>query len=55
MVLKDQTDVSPLTSITFDGKNRPVRLVVHHYITHDDTGVARIYLSRLVNLKTHKN
>ncbi|MEG4271598.1 MULTISPECIES: type III-D CRISPR-associated protein Csx19 [unclassified Microcoleus] len=45
----------PLTSITFDGKNRPVRLVVHHYITHDVTGVARIYLSRLVDLKTQKN
>lgn len=47
----------PLTGITFDkqGKKRPVRLLVHHYITYDDTGVARIYLSRLVDLTTHKN
>jgi CRISPR-associated protein (TIGR03984 family) len=33
-----------------DGK-RPLRLTVRHYIKYDeDTGVARIYLSRLVNL-----
>ena len=47
----------PLTGITFDKdeKKRPVRLLVHHYITFDDTGIARIYLSRLVDLKTQKN
>jgi CRISPR-associated protein (TIGR03984 family) len=47
----------PLTGITFDkeGKKRPVRLLVHHYITYDDTGIARISLSRLVDLKTQKN
>ncbi|WP_228057430.1 CRISPR-associated protein Csx19 [Tychonema sp. LEGE 07203] len=47
----------PLTGITFDkkGEKRPVRLLVHHYITCDDTGVARIYLSRLVHLTSHKN
>jgi CRISPR-associated protein (TIGR03984 family) len=34
-----------------DGKlKNPVRLKVNHYIDYDDAGVARIYLSRLVNL-----
>ncbi|MEQ9354865.1 hypothetical protein [Coleofasciculus chthonoplastes] len=32
----------------------PVRLIVHHYITYDDDGVARISLSRLVNITTNK-
>lgn len=32
----------------------PVRLIVHHYITYDDDGVARISLSRLVDLTTEK-
>lgn len=34
---------------------QPVRLVVHHYITYDVEGVARIYCSRLVNLSTNQN
>jgi len=44
----------PLTGITFDkeGKKRPVRLLVHHYITSDNTGIARIYRSHLVDLTT---
>jgi len=29
----------------------PVRLLVHHYIDYNDCGVARIYLSRLVDLR----
>lgn len=45
----------PLTGITFkqDRKKlyRPIRLLVHHYIDYDDSGIARIFLSRLVSLK----
>lgn len=47
----------PLTGINFDSddkkQNRPVRLIVRHYITYDEkTGVARISLSRLVSLQS---
>ncbi|MGF1674990.1 MAG: CRISPR-associated protein Csx19 [Rivularia sp. (in: cyanobacteria)] len=45
----------PFTDIEIekDGKlKNPVRLQVNHYIDYDDAGVARIYLSRLVNLTT---
>lgn len=45
----------PFTEIELggDGKlTRPVRLVVHHFIDYDDDGVARIVLSRLVDLTT---
>ncbi|AFZ28132.1 CRISPR-associated protein, TIGR03984 family [Cylindrospermum stagnale PCC 7417] len=49
----------PLTSLSSyfsptDKKKlyRPVRLVINHYIKYDDeTGIARIFLSRLVSLK----
>ena len=46
----------PLTEgIELDSKNnlkRPVSLLVHHYINYDrDDGTARIFLSRLVDLK----
>lgn len=47
----------PLTDIEFDKNQklyRPLRLSVHHYIDYDDSGVARIELSRLVNLTTSK-
>lgn len=41
----------PLIGITFKGKDyRPLRLKVRHYIDYDNEGVARIYLSRLVDL-----
>jgi CRISPR-associated protein (TIGR03984 family) len=41
----------PLTGINFKGKDyRPLRLKVRHYIDYDNEGVARIYLSRLVDL-----
>ncbi len=43
----------PFTDIELekDGKlKNPVRLQVNHYIDYDRAGVARIYLSRLVNL-----
>ncbi|MEH2196108.1 MAG: CRISPR-associated protein Csx19 [Nostoc sp.] len=40
----------PLTGITFKDNERPLRLTVHHYIDDDDSGVARIYLSRLVKV-----
>ncbi len=44
----------PLINISFDQSKtlyRPLRLSVRHYLTEDsDTGVVRIYLSRLVNL-----
>lgn len=43
----------PLTNIQFDDPkklNRPVRLKVRHYIEYDSDGLARIGLSRLVNL-----
>lgn len=40
----------PLPNITFKSKRRPVRLRVHHYIDYNESGVARIHLSRLVNL-----
>lgn len=46
----------PLTGITFKGKDsRPLRLQVRHYIDYDESGVARIYLSRLVNLDFDRN
>ncbi|KAF3890050.1 MULTISPECIES: type III-D CRISPR-associated protein Csx19 [Nostocales] len=48
----------PLINISFDSNQklyRPLRLCVRHYIDYDvETGVARIYLSRLVNLTTEK-
>ena len=47
----------PLTDIELekDGKlKNPVSLIVNHYIDYDDSGVAHIYLSRLVNLTTSK-
>lgn len=44
----------PLTGIVFNSDKRkplrPLRLTVHHYIDYDDSGIARINLSRLVNL-----
>lgn len=44
----------PLTGISFNGKDsRPLRLKVRHYIDYDESGLARIYLSRLVYLYTH--
>jgi CRISPR-associated protein (TIGR03984 family) len=46
----------PLTGINFKGKDsRPLRLQVRHYIHYDESGVARIYLSRLVNLDFDRN
>lgn len=48
----------PLVDINFDADKtlyRPLRLLVRHYVDYDDeTGLARIYLSRLVNLTTEK-
>ncbi|MDF5732513.1 MAG: CRISPR-associated protein Csx19 [Rhizonema sp. PD38] len=48
----------PLIGIQFDKTQtlyRPLRLTVRHYIdTEEETGLARIYLSRLVNLTTKK-
>lgn len=45
----------PLTNIPFKPHEKnlyhPLRLVVHHYIDYDESGVARIYLSRLVDLR----
>lgn len=43
----------PFTDIELGEKGElknKVRLIVHHYINYDDSGVARIYLSRLVDL-----
>lgn len=48
----------PLTGITFKHDrekkrlHRPVRLLVRHYIDYNDSGIARIFLSRLVSLKS---
>ena len=47
----------PLTGISFQSRkknpHRPVRLLVHHYIKYDEeTGIARIFISRLVTLKS---
>ncbi|CBN58545.1 MULTISPECIES: type III-D CRISPR-associated protein Csx19 [Kamptonema] len=46
----------PLMNISFsqdkNNLHRPIRLQVRHYIDYDDSGVARIYLSRLVDLTT---
>jgi CRISPR-associated protein (TIGR03984 family) len=45
----------PFTDIKVDTNQKlakPVRLIVHHYITYDDAGVARISHSRLVDLTT---
>jgi len=49
----------PLVDIEFDKNSektyRPLRLSVRHYIDYQqETGLARIYLSRLVNLTTEK-
>ncbi|WP_445176130.1 type III-D CRISPR-associated protein Csx19 [Microcoleus sp.] len=47
----------PFTDIELKGDRlvKPVRLLVHHYIKYDEeTGLARIYLSRLVALTTKK-
>ncbi|MCC2693898.1 CRISPR-associated protein Csx19 [Nodularia sp. LEGE 04288] len=47
----------PLTNIEFDDNQklyRPLRLRVHHYVDYNYSGVARIDLSRLVNLTTFK-
>ncbi|MBF2063250.1 MAG: TIGR03984 family CRISPR-associated protein [Calothrix sp. C42_A2020_038] len=48
----------PLINIPFDSDQklyRPLRLCVRHYIDDDkETGLSRIYLSRLVNLTTDK-
>jgi len=45
----------PMTGINFDKDDkklkRPVKLEVHHYFCYDSDGVARIFLSRLVDLK----
>lgn len=40
----------PLIGLPFKNNERPLRLTVRHYIDYDDTGVARIYLSRLVKV-----
>jgi CRISPR-associated protein (TIGR03984 family) len=43
----------PFTDIELEEKGKlknKVRLIVRHYIDFDDSGVARIYLSRLVDL-----
>ena len=49
----------PLVSIPFDqSKNlyRPLRLTVRHYLDEEpNTGIVRVYLSRLVNLTKEKN
>jgi CRISPR-associated protein (TIGR03984 family) len=48
----------PFSEIELGDRNKlinPVRLLVHHYITYDDNGVARIHLSRLVDLTTQDN
>ena len=49
----------PLVSISFDqSKNlyRPLRLTVRHYLYEEtNTGVVRVYLSRLVDLTKEKN
>ena len=45
----------PFTDIEVDANQKlvkPVRLIVHHYITYDDVGVARISHGRLVDLTT---
>lgn len=48
----------PLIDIPFDSNQklyRPLRLCVRHYLDEDrETGLVRIYLSRLVNLKIEK-
>ncbi len=47
----------PLTGINFgsDEKKlkRPVRLQVHHYFCYDSDGIARIFMSRLVDVYAH--
>lgn len=48
----------PITNIDFNRNQqlyRPLRLIVRHYIDFDETtGLARIYLSRLVSVKSRK-
>ncbi|MGB3240227.1 MAG: CRISPR-associated protein Csx19 [Geitlerinemataceae cyanobacterium] len=43
----------PFTDIELNNKKlvNPVRLLVHHYISYDESGVARIDRSRLVDLQ----
>ncbi|MGG6269700.1 type III-D CRISPR-associated protein Csx19 [Leptolyngbya sp. AN03gr2] len=40
----------PLTNLAFNSNHRPVRLLIHHYIHYNKSGIARIHLSRLVTL-----
>jgi CRISPR-associated protein (TIGR03984 family) len=47
----------PITDIEVDKAEklvRPVRLIVYHYIDYGDNGIARIHLSRLVDLTTNQ-
>lgn len=48
----------PLVNIPFSSDRsklmHPLRLNVRHYIDYDEEGVARIYLSRLVNVTIHQ-
>lgn len=47
----------PFTEIILNNDKlaKPVRLVVHHYITYGEDDLARIYRSRLVDLTTQEN
>lgn len=48
----------PITDIEVDKAEKlvqPVRLTVYHYIDYGDNGIARIHLSRLVDLTTNQN
>lgn len=49
--LRHAVPLSDITNKFKDGK-RPLRLTVRHHIEYSSDGVARIYLSRLVNLFT---
>jgi CRISPR-associated protein (TIGR03984 family) len=49
----------PLINIGFKNRQqdkktiyRPIRLLIRHYIDYDDSGIAKIHLSRLVNLES---
>lgn len=48
----------PIPEITLDPSetmHRPVRLCVRHYVDYDNDGLARIYLSRLVDLTANSS
>ncbi len=52
--LKHAVPLMNIVTVSDCKLDKPVRLIVHHYINYDQDGLARIYLSRLVDLTTQE-